>query len=713
MKSPIAPITKSLSLGTICAILIFVVELSLGATYAEVHARTFIFFAMLYVVAGVTGGLLLGLALNFCKGWLGHQWWRSERVTFLPAIFLFAYFFIYGFYYINEKLTPAVGMFAPLSLFADLVYLGFGVMLFRLALSATVESRSAFVIFLQVALLPLLLLVAVNLRYFAWQPPVMRNGELVIGVLSLGFAGVFGAIISKVILSKLGRGKGGGLPVMANIVVGAGILFFFMRAGAPSSASFYQSEAGVTSTSRAPRPRNIIWIVTDTARRDHVSVYGGERDATPNLKKFSEETLVFDRAIATAPWTLPSHASMFTGMYPSKHGAHYEGDALFSTPLLPENLTIAEILSSQGYQTAGIAANNAGLSRALGCNQGFQYYFDAPPFVFSLFWGKLLQRFSEDFRVDNLFVNEVCLASEINPIVYNWLEKRDPTRPFFLFINYMEPHGGIAFVPEPYDSMYGFDREIQPEVFKDFDADEIIHFNGSVKEKHRAFWNGYVQRKIAFMDYHLGDLFDRLKNMGLYDDAMLIVNSDHGELFGEHNSFGHNTDLYNELIWVPMMLRYPQAEQRGRSDRLVQTVDIMPEILTHIGVEIADDVQGQPFAEIKHEIVAELFQQKHNAHAKRYPERYYRDLKTIFSTANSDSLKYIWSSDDKSELFDLDRDPSELSNVIAGRRSQTDTLHNKLHRWQLSFTPLQVTDQSSDKDKEELEKRLRSLGYIK
>lgn len=699
-------------LGLVGALLLFVSESIISNAYAEIHWRTYAFFFLLYAGLGLVIGSALGVFLHLSRRFFQKDFWRSENDSFLPAIYLAAFFFIYGSYFINEKLTAGVGMFAPLSLLADALYLGAALALFKLTVAIPREIKQTGWHFVEVSVLPLFALVATNLRFFAWQPPVTQTGELFLGLFSFGLAGLAGAFVTH-LLHKVLSGQSALVRLGGTMLAGVLLCAVFIISAAPSANSFFVSETTGKSAHRTSKSKNIIWIVMDTARWDHISLYGGERQTTPNLDEFAKDALVFNRAIATAPWTLPSHASMFTGMFPSKHAAHFVDDAMFSTPLLPENVTLAEILGEHGYETAAVCANNAGLSRALGCSQGFQYYFDARPLVFSLFWGKVLLALPDDFRVDELWINEVCLASEINPVVESWLGQHNREKSFFLFINYMEPHGGIAFIPEPYDSMYGFSREKQAAIFEDFDADEIIHFKGQVTAGQRAFWTSYVHRKITFMDDYLGKLFAKLKAEGLYEDSIIIVNSDHGELFGEHNSFGHNTDLYNELIHVPMMVKYPQTEKTGRSDQLVQTVDIMPEVLSYLGIEIPPDVQGQPFAEANHQIVAELFQQQHNAHAKRFPDRYYRDLKAIYANVSGDSLKYIWASDNRTELFDLSLDPDEEKNVVREKLAASDTLQSRLIRWEKSFAPIKGTGHTNQIDKEELEKRLRSLGYIK
>jgi arylsulfatase A-like enzyme len=481
--------------------------------------------------------------------------------------------------------------------------------------------------------------------------------------------------------------------------------------GGPSGAS-YQVSSPKPSGRVEPARKNVIWIVMDTARRDQISIYGEEGTLTPNIDAFAKDALVMEKAISSAPWTIPSHASMFTGMFPSKHAAHRGvPGGRFTNPLASEHVTIAEILQSYGYDTAAVAGNVAGLSRSFGFSQGFNYYFDGRPIAFSLFWGRALMAVPKGMRARLLKANEICLSSELNGLVFDWLEGQSAERPFFLFMNYMEPHDGIEHIPEPYNSMYDYDQSEFDRLFDGFDQAKVVRFEKEVSTEQMQIIEKVVARRVNLMDDNIGGLLQSLKDKGLYDDSYIVITSDHGELNGEHYSFGHNTDLYNELIWVPMIVKYPGSAKKGWSQATVQNIDIMPELLSNLKIDIPEGVQGQPFEEVSHEIVAELFEQK-KAQALLYPERYYRDLRAIFTNVDGDTLKYIWSSNGDDEIFNLKKDPKELENLANEKSELAARLDKHLTAWLKSFDPVKFGNGQTHYTKE-VEDRLRSLGYIK
>ncbi|NIR51231.1 sulfatase-like hydrolase/transferase [candidate division KSB1 bacterium] len=699
-------------LGIIGGIIIFGSELLLTLIYAEISPGTYLFFFGLFVAFGVLGGAVLGLIVRFISGRLQSPKFQPDEFNFLSANFLFVIFFLYGFYYINEELTPGVGVFAPLSLVANAIHLLFSCVVFRMALKHSSDDSGPIRSFLTMATVPIGMLVALNFRFFLWHDPNTHTGELFLAVFGFGLVGVVGVLVSRFMNPAIEKSAGSRMAAATPAVLAVIALLVFAWSGRPSAASFQLRQPGGSTAAGWQNPKNIIWIVMDTARRDQVSIYGGDRKFTPNIDTFAEDAVVFNRAVSSAPWTIPSHASMFTGMFPSKHAAHRGvPGGRFTNPLSKENVTIAEILSSHGYETACIAANVAGLSRDFGFTQGFDYYFDGRPIAYSLFWGKVLRTVSKKFRARVLKANEICLSSEINNLVFDWLNRRSEKRPFFLFINYMEPHDGIEHIPEPYHSMFGFDEDEYEKLFRDFDQSKVVHFEQKVTPEQFEMFEIAVGRRVYFMDHHIGRLLDLLKKEGIYEDAFVIITSDHGELNGEHYSFGHNTDLYNELIWIPMIVKYPNSAKVGFRDQTVQNIDIMPELLHHLKLDIPEEVQGQPFNEVSHEIIAELFEQK-KAQALLYPERYYRDLRAIYSNVAEDSLKYIWASNGKSELYDMQNDREELNNLAEQKAKVIPVLDEKLQNWHKSFTPV-ISTNGKLKYTKEVQERLRSLGYIK
>lgn len=707
-------------MGIAGALMLFISETVLTFFYAEIHRNTYLFLLALYIAAGLVGGGFLSVLWVMVSGWRRKQPAEPAQKV-LPVGFLFAFFYFYGFYYLNVGILQEVyylltntssggkgiGFFLA-GILVNAIWIVVSVFVFRRALRASSSGRGALVRFLKIGLLPIAALAATNVRFFVWQPPVLTTSELFSSLISFATAGIVGISISG-LLQKLSTR----VSVASSLLLSLALVVSMAISGPPSTASFRLPANSSLKGSGAQNRPNIIWIVMDTARRDHISLYGSPRLTTPNIDEFAKDARVFREAFSAAPWTLPSHASMFTGTFPSKHGAHFDGKR-HSEPLSSANLTLAEILSGYGYETGFVAANYGYLHRFTGLSQGFGFYFDDRPIVFSLLWGNLLRSLPLEFVRDVLRINGPCLSSEINLIAFDWLRRRAGSEPLFLFINYMEPHfGGVVNLPEPYDSMFGYSSKKFKKVMADLDEQKVIHFQAQVTPKQKEMYNAQLDRKMYYMDYHIGKLLAYLKKMRIYENSMIILTSDHGDLFGEHHSFKHRTDLYNELIHVPLIIKYPGSSRKGVSDKLVQTLDVMPEVLKQAGIEIPSGVQGQPLDEVTHDIISELFEQPYNTIARSFPERYLRNLKAIISPSDSAMFKFIYSSSGNSELFDLKNDPRELNNIIASYRSRAVGFEQALLAWEKSFQPVKASDREEETIPAELERRLRSLGYIK
>lgn len=705
-------------LGLITGLLFGSSETFFSSLFAEIYRNTYLLMILFYAVGGSLFGVAVFVAVSLCRKYFFKNNPVFASTAFYVSIFLASVIFLYGFYYLNEKVLAGDGLFALSSLTASAVLFlmccGLAAIFYHFN-SARNLSKSFLLGYASIAALAIVMLVGMTYHLLGWGAAPHGFWRITGVLLSFVMMPLFGFLIEyrfwKSLSSSLQTSSFGALMrIVVLLVVGLGGMSLL----GPPSLNGLDADNGEPSAAEMKTLRgkpNVIWIVLDTARRDRLSVYGYERKTTPNLEVFANEAVKFDRAISAAPWTVPSHASMFTGMYPSKHGAHHSGNK-YCDPLSGANLTIAEILGAVGYNTVCIAANNAGLSRGFGLHQGFQMYFDALPAASSLMWGKLVESLPEDFHNKYLRPNDVRLSSDLDPMAYQWLDKHSKD-PFFLFINYMEPHGGIGHIPMPYDSLFGFDRVAHDKLFAGFDPVKVVRKEVAVTPEQRRFFDEYTDRKVVFLDYQIALLFDNLKRRGLYDDALIIITSDHGNLDGEHYSFGHNTELYDILIHVPLLVKYPESMQRtGVVDRYVSTVDIMPEILKLVDIPIPETVQGQPFDESNHEIIAELFEQKNNAHAKLNPERYYRNLKAIYSN-DAENLKYIQSSNGNSELYDLNVDPDELNNISAQRPDAVAALDARLEKWLNSFEPVQDDQKSEITDTEKLMNRLRALGYVK
>lgn len=469
---------------------------------------------------------------------------------------------------------------------------------------------------------------------------------------------------------------------------------------------------------------NIILLVMDSVRVTHMSCYGYSRPTTPNIDKLARQGTIYEQAISVGCWTLPVHASLFTGFYPITHGLTVSRDAL------PDNFpTLARQLKEAGYQTASFS-NNAYVSELTNLTQGFDTVeelwrarsprgtartkmsrvilwlrgFGAPaePIIFLL--NGLRRGWSVMKRKWRRGDEGVQLT---NAKIRTWLTQfREPDRPFFLFVNYMEPH-------EPYDPPPPYDRQFMP---AEFSPGRVARVSSrkekilSLPEKRRredleiirALYDG----EIAYLDAQIGKLIDELASLDILDDTVLVITSDHGDSLGEHNHIGHRMSLYEQLVRVPLIIRYPDAFEPGtRVEQQVSLVDLYPTFLELAGFDTSQanangffSLTAPPGIDVRPFLVAE------NTAPKSQNNVVSRMLRTP-------QYKYIWMSNGRHELYDLARDPLEKVSLIDALPEVASRMNEQLETWYRLHAEHQVKTDEAEYDELLLE-RLRELGYV-
>jgi len=298
------------------------------------------------------------------------------------------------------------------------------------------------------------------------------------------------------------------------------------------------------------RRPNILLLVLDTVRALDLSVYGYHRPTTPNLERLAARGTRFAHAIAPAPWTLPTHASMFTGRWP------HELNADWRAPLNGQYPTVAEQLVESGYATAGFVANTGYCSRESGLARGFGHYEDYPISLSQAIWTTALGKLVFPDRWTERSLLRVT-ADDINRRMLQWLDGRDATQPFFAFLNYMDAHEPYQ-PPEPFKGRFSSpdsDRHLEPHR-------RSIPPNQWPPETVRAAQDAYDEA-IAYLDSRVGQLIDQLEQRGLLDNTVVIVTADHGEEFGEHGVFNHGYSLYRRSLEVPLLIGWPGHAPAG------------------------------------------------------------------------------------------------------------------------------------------------------
>ncbi len=319
---------------------------------------------------------------------------------------------------------------------------------------------------------------------------------------------------------------------------------------------------GAPFVSRRQRsvPGPIVLISMDTTRRDALSPYGAPAADTPNLQRFAQDATVFDAAYATAPWTLPSHASMFTGLYPSHHGAGVADDHLRL-----DRETLADLLARAGAFTAGFAGGEL-CSSQWGVGQGFLEYRDPEGF---------------ESRGDRLTDGALQTI------------RRHGKDPLFLFVNYFDPHA-LYRAPEKFDQRFDVPALAEKlralPVWKDLVAGDneawrkVVGGEVPATAAAMAYLRAAYRAEVSYMDAQIGRLLDGLRRRGLYDDALIIMAADHGELLGEEGYFSHGCRLDPELVEIPLIVKWPHQRDGRRVGDLVSQVDIFRTVLDMAGL---------------------------------------------------------------------------------------------------------------------------------
>lgn len=484
------------------------------------------------------------------------------------------------------------------------------------------------------------------------------------------------------------------------------------------------------------RRPNVLLIVADTARRD--DAYSDEPSVMPTLQEISATGTRFDNAFASAPWTLPSHAGIFTGTYSSKHGAH--GGHRY---LAEENRTLAEAFASNGYETFG-ASNNTWISGEFGFDRGFQDFWkgwqfiqsddDVGAIVHELGPVRRAQAAVSSVLDGNPVVNAVNAiynqlsrsrrdygAARTTDRIDSWLEQRGDGRPFFAFVNYLEPH--IQYQPHrtfaerflPEDATYEEARAIRQEPR----AYDVGAYELSTRDL--GVLRGLYRGELAYVDAQIARIRRALEDAGEWDHTIVIVAGDHGENIGDHGFLGHQYNVYDTLLHVPLVVTGGPFTGGGRRNDLVQLTDIAPTLMEAAELkdpELRTQTQGVSFHpdadSTRTHVVAEYMapQPPVETLVQRYgdvPARvrsYDRRLRTI-RTADE---KLIRGSDGHLEYYNLQRDPGEGTDRTNEAADRVTALGKRLDDWLEGFE--HASADGAVEISRSTERRLADLGYL-
>jgi arylsulfatase A-like enzyme len=308
--------------------------------------------------------------------------------------------------------------------------------------------------------------------------------------------------------------------------------------------------APVVSSPKKKAPLAIVYLV-DTLRADHTTPYGYSRDTTPELAKFAKDAVVFEAAIATASWTKPSVASIFTSQLPGRHRAVQLRDPLEDRG----NVTLAEMLKAKGYVTGAAIANSVIYAAGTQFEQGFDVY--------------------TGIHGAGDKTSKIVEAGPVIDTALTWIDARAGL-PGFLYVHTMDPH-------VPYTPPAPFDKKYEPHPSPDYPADDPRTGYREPIDRDRLI--AQYDGEIAYGDQEFGRLIRELKARGLYDDALIVFTADHGEEFLDHGMWTHGKSVHDELVRVPLLVKLPGQRHAGqRVAAQVQTIDILPTVIEGLGL---------------------------------------------------------------------------------------------------------------------------------
>ncbi len=426
-----------------------------------------------------------------------------------------------------------------------------------------------------------------------------------------------------------------------------------------------RQEGGTTGT-------NVVLIVLDTVRADHLSLHGYPRDTTPNLKRIAARGIRFDQARSAAPWTLPSHASLLTGRWPFQLSADEDHAMNRAYP------TLAEVLSAKGYATAGFVANTYYCNAAYGLGRGFARYEDCyendrvslDEVAKSSSLGRVIHRGFEYANIClPLEANEGKEAARLNRDALAWIDA-NRGRPFFAFLNYLDAH-------DPYLLPPGEHRHfgLTPKTPEDFATLRGWHDSNKVNvTAHQVdLVRDCYDDCIAYLDGQVGLLYDELDRRGLLRDTIVVITSDHGEEIGEHKLYGHGRSLYRPELHVPLIVTGMDAPRGRIVPDPVSLRDVPATIAEWTGAGDPSPFPGGSLAGIwsgsdeARPVLSEVAHQVKTT--SKNPNRPPAWRGPMASIVLGDSV-YIRNADGREELYDLAADPEESRDLSRGPEAE-------------------------------------------
>ena len=447
---------------------------------------------------------------------------------------------------------------------------------------------------------------------------------------------------------------------------------------------------GTSGPSERP---NVVLVVLDTHRADVLSSYGNSVQTTPNLDRLASEGMRFERAFSTDFWTLPGHASLFTGQYPSRHGATSETNALAS-----EVDTLAEALQRDGYRT-GAFVSNPWVSAERGFAQGFD--------TFEETWKQRPGVAFEDRG--GIQLSRQWIATRV--------ERREP---FLVFLNLNDAHLPYTPNPQVLHRLHPGPRQVDRRGHLQTITSMWRHLAGSEPLDATDFeiLRELYEAEVAMTDELLGELIANLREQGILDQTLVVVTADHGENLGDHGLIDHSLSFYDSTIRIPLILRYPPRIHPGQVvGELVSLIDVAPTILDACGLP-PETLSSSGHSLLDPNRVPHAFVVAENDRPLNgirlleaaFPEFDTSTIDRRMRMIRTSRYKLVWSQDGPNEFYDLETDPQELHDLSGAPSQPQAMLLRELENW-MSSAGEPDAEPFESRDPASLE-RLRALGYI-
>ena len=430
---------------------------------------------------------------------------------------------------------------------------------------------------------------------------------------------------------------------------------------------------------------NVLVITIDTLRPDRLGCYGYGRPTSPRIDEFAAASVLFEQVVCQSPQTLPSHTSIFTGLYPRTHRA-----ISHESVVAEEVTTLAELLKERGYNTAAFVSSHV-LDSKYGLDQGFDRYWQV-------------------HDVTRPKQREMAHQRGIDPTtteVLSWLEQNASQR-FFAWIHWFQPH-------RPYEPPL----EIRPRFVADYlgDANSSSEFLMKVWRDEIALADEDVRYlsqmydgEVAYADAQVGRVLDALEAHGVADNTIIVLTSDHGEMLYEHEYyFGHDIALYEECIMIPLVINHPGLGfTPKRLPGLVQSIDIFPTLLAFLGIEIPAGTEGKTLEPL---LIGAEARTAEYAFAETFP---FPEKSMPRHAVRTQSQKLVWREVKEAALtkhfYDLAADPREMNDLFTADPEVARALEGVLHEWTkddgLHPAPIPTAREAGRIQ------ILRSLGYL-